>query len=95
MVSSIYHFFCHLCLARGDFLSDRPLDKFPFCEDFLSYSGKGLFPDFAIKRNKNSRTFTGGELIELKDSKTYSISSFNSTIPTGEKNIKDLITRAC
>lgn len=34
--------------------------------------------------------FTGGELIELKDSKQYSVASFNSTIPTGEKDTKKL-----
>ena len=30
-------------------------------------------------------------MIELKDSKTYSVASFNSTIPTGEKDVKKLI----
>ena len=32
-----------------------------------------------------------GELIELKDSKSYSVASFNSTIPTGEKDIRKLV----
>lgn len=36
--------------------------------------------------------FTGGELIELKDSKSYTVSSFNSTIPTGKKNIHKVIS---
>lgn len=91
MANSIYHFFCHLCLIKGDFVPDRPLHELPFCEDFFSFKGKALFPDFAIKLNKCNKSFTGGELVELKESKSYSIASFNSTIPTGEKRIEELI----
>ncbi len=58
----------------------------------LSCENRGVFPDIAIKLNKNRAQFTGGELIELKDSKTYVVSSFNSTIPTGKKNIRDIIS---
>jgi len=36
--------------------------------------------------------FTGGELIELKDSISYSVSSFNSTIPTRRKDISKIIS---
>jgi hypothetical protein len=46
-----------------------------------------VFPDLAIKLNKEPSQFTGGELIELKDSKSYGVASFNSTVPTGKKNI--------
>lgn len=35
--------------------------------------------------------FTGGELIELKDSDSYTVSSFNSTIPSGRKKIEHII----
>ncbi len=45
----------------------------------------------AIKLNHDDRLFSGGELIELKDSKSYSVASFNSTIPTGEKDIQKLV----
>ena len=50
-----------------------------------------MFPDLAIRLNKHQPLFTGGELIELKDSKSYVVSSFNSTIPTGKKNIRKII----
>ena len=53
----------------------------------LSCINKGKFPDLAIKLNRDDLIFSGGELIELKDSKSYSVASFNSTIPTGEKDI--------
>ena len=46
----------------------------------------------AIKINKKNRLFTGGELIELKDSVSYSVSSFNSTIPTRKKHISKIIS---
>ena len=58
----------------------------------LSCVNKGKFPDLAIKLNHDDGLFSGGELIELKDSsKSYSVASFNSTIPTGEKEIRKLI----
>lgn len=46
----------------------------------------------AIRLNPNSEVFTGGELIELKDSGSYTVASFNSTIPTGRKSIHEVIT---
>lgn len=64
---------------------------FPFDERMLSCRNKGQFPDLAIKINKSDALFTGGELIELKDSKSYVVSSFNSTIPTGQKEISKVI----
>jgi len=53
---------------------------------------KGKFPDMAIKINPSDTNFSGGELIELKDSKSYTVSSFNSTIPVGQKKISDVIS---
>ncbi len=91
MANSIYHFFADLCGKKGEFIAQNPLDTFPFSEDMLSCVNDGLFPDLAIKLNHNDSIFSGGELIELKDSKSYSVASFNSTIPTGEKDIHELI----
>lgn len=91
MAYSIYHFFADLCLKKGEFLSKNKLENFPFDKQMLSCINKGKFPDLAIRLNSEDVQFTGGELIELKDSKTnYSVASFNSTIPTGEKDIKKL-----
>ena len=90
MTCSIYHFFANLCQKRQDFLSGSKLENFPFEKQMLSCVNKGKFPDLAIKLNYGDQQFTGGELIELKDSKAYSVASFNSTIPTGEKDIKKL-----
>ncbi len=90
MTYSIYHFFTDLCQKKEEFLSENKLESFPFDEQMLSCINKGIFPDLAIKLNNSNVQFTGGELIELKESKTYSVASFNSTIPTGEKDIKKL-----
>ena len=91
MVYSIYHFFVDLCQKKEEFLSERKLESFPFDQRMLSCVNIGRFPDLAIKLNHGNLLFSGGELIELKDStKSYSVASFNSTIPTSEKDIEKL-----
>jgi hypothetical protein len=88
---SIYHFFKHLVDNKKYFRSKNPLNEFPFDKNMLSCQNNGIFPDLAIKINTNKNTLSGGELIELKDSKSYNIASFNSTIPTGKKEITKII----
>jgi hypothetical protein len=89
---SIFHFWKHL--VKNKVLLSRVLNlaDFKFAVEMLSCSNKGIFPDLAIRLNKDRSLFTGGELIELKDSKSYMVSSFNSTIPTGKKNIGKIIS---
>ncbi|GHU25645.1 hypothetical protein FACS1894172_05830 [Spirochaetia bacterium] len=88
---SIYHFFKYLVSNKEAFNSINNLEDFPFDTNMLSCKNVGQFPDLAIRLNIGNELFTGGELIELKDSKTYTVSSFNSTIPSGEKEISDVI----
>ncbi|MFH1050187.1 MAG: hypothetical protein V1779_04560 [bacterium] len=90
-MNSIYHFFKSLNTKKEFFLNLDKLENFPFDETLLSCRNIGVFPDMAIKLNSDSSFFTGGELIELKDSKSYSVSSFNSTIPTRKKEISKII----
>jgi len=90
-MNSIYHFFKNLCDNKKYFTKYKKLGDFPFDKKMLSCRNDGIFPDLAIRLNKNNKMFTGGELIELKDSDSYSVSSFNSTIPSKSKNIKELI----
>jgi len=89
-VYSIYHFFAHLYRNRNRLEWVPKLEDFPFDIELLSYKGKAKFPDFAIRVNPEGKP-AGGELIEAKDSKSYSVPSFNSTIPTGSKSIESLI----
>ncbi|HZV11945.1 MAG TPA: hypothetical protein VFA55_01925 [Candidatus Kapabacteria bacterium] len=89
---SIYHFFYSLTLNKEHFLKSGKLENFPFDKSLLSCVNKGIFPDLAIRINKDKGDFTGGELIELKDSASYSVSSFNSTIPSRKKNISAVIS---
>ena len=91
MAYSIYHFFADLCQRSDELSYASPLDSFSFDERMLSCVNKGKFPDLAIKLNHDDGLFSGGELIELKDNKSYSVASFNSTIPTGEKDIRKLV----
>ena len=89
-VYSIYHFFAHLYRNRNRLEWVPKLDDFPFDVELLSYKGRGKFPDFAIRVNPDGNP-PGGELLEVKDSKSYSVPSFNSTIPTGKKSVDELI----
>jgi len=91
MSSSIYHFFKTLVESKDALRSISKLDDFAFDENLLSCKRVGQFPDLAIRICKDNELFTGGELVELKDSRSYTVSSFNSTIPTGKKEIAKVI----
>jgi len=91
---SIYHFFKHLVTNKRFFETINNMEEFPFDTNMLSCKNTGQFPDLAIKINTADKLFTGGELIELKDSKSYTVSSFNSTIPSGQKEIDKVIKSA-
>ncbi len=92
MTYSIYHFFQSLVNNKKNFLKLKKLEEFPFNKRLLSCRNKGIFPDMAIRLNKDKGMFSGGELIELKDSNSYTVSSFNSTIPSRRKEISKIIT---
>ena len=91
MSSSIYHFFKDLVDHKATLKIVSKLDEFAFDENILSCKRVGQFPDLAIRICKDNELFMGGELVELKDSKSYAVSSFNSTIPTGKKEIAKVI----
>lgn len=91
MSSSIYHFFKDLVDNKNALKSVGRLDDYAFDINILSCQRVGQFPDLAIRICKDNELFEGGELVELKDSKSYTVSSFNSTIPTGRKEIAKII----
>lgn len=91
MICSIYHFFQSIARQKQLFKKVRKLDQFPFDKKLLACRNDGVFPDMAIRLNKDRKIFTGGELIELKDSDSYSVSSFNSTIPSRNKKMEEII----
>ena len=91
-MNSIYHFFKSLVSNKSEFLTNEKLENFPFDLNLFSCKNVGIFPDMAIRLNKKNKLFTGGELIELKDSKYYTVSSFNSTIPMRSKKIDKIIS---
>ncbi len=91
-MNSIYHFFKNLVENKKSFIPVDKLENFPFDNRLLACKNIGIFPDLAIKLNKDKSIFSGGELVELKDSQSYSVSSFNSTIPAGTKDISKFIS---
>ncbi len=56
----------------------------------LLYSESQQFPDFLFRTGKRREKYIGGSLIELKDSKSGNVASFNSTIPTKYKSLKEI-----
>jgi len=56
----------------------------------LLYSKSEQFPDFMLRARKDADKLICGSLLELKDSKSGSIASFNSTLPTKSKNLDEL-----
>ncbi|MCL4511966.1 MAG: hypothetical protein M1470_12970 [Bacteroidetes bacterium] len=88
---SIYHFFKSVVDKKGQLRTVEDLRLFPFDNSLLSCRSDGKFPDIALRLNKHREDFSGGELIEIKDSKSYSIPSFNSTLPTGSKKISEIV----
>lgn len=58
----------------------------------LLYSQSAQFPDFIFKLRRRENRLTCGSLLELKDSKGGSISSFNSTLPTKSKSLEEVDT---
>jgi hypothetical protein len=92
-MASVYEFWKALIYKKRLLRAASQLGDFSYDTSILSYvkTGRG-FPNFAIKINKTNSAFTGGELIKIKDRNDYLISPFKSTIPTGKKNIKDIIS---
>ncbi|MCY4217136.1 MAG: hypothetical protein OXC92_09160 [Flavobacteriaceae bacterium] len=88
-ISSIYHFFAHLMCKRGYLIQDNNLEDFPYPEEIIAAKSKSGFPDMVLKINEDSE-LSGGELIEMKSSKSFQIASFNSTIPTAKKRFEEL-----
>ncbi len=86
-VSSIFHFFAHLMERRGYFGQDGKLEDFDFPEQLIAArGGRQGFPDLVLKSNE-AGPFTGGEFIELKETQSLQIASFNSTPPSAMKSV--------
>ncbi len=86
---SIYHFFAYLVHVRGRFQFVPNLTRYPFPSQPMSYQGKGDFPSLALRMNPGGDP-PGGELIGLKNSRSYSIPLFRSHVPSGAMSIDSL-----
>lgn len=74
---------------RGYFVQDNKLEDFAFPRNMIAAESRSGFPDFVLKTNPGG-PLTGGEFIELKDTKSYQIASFNSTLPSAAKPVSSL-----
>ena len=93
---SIFEFFADLAEKKA-LLKDTLIDDFPFNENMVLFEWTGKFPDMVLRRNTghfDNPLLSGGELIEMKNSEgIYTVSSFNSTIPSGEKKMVDIMAQ--
>ncbi len=92
MKSSIYHFFAELLTYRGHLVQQRNLEEYEKFPDSLIAARSfrnNTFPDLVL-RNDADYDPPGGELIELKTSRAFSIPPFNSTPPSAKKSMGSL-----
>jgi len=71
---------------------DESALKFAGIQKTLLYSQSAQFPDFIFKSRRHENRLTCGSLLELKDSKSGAVSSFNSTLPTKSKSLEEVDT---
>ncbi len=93
---SIFHFFDHLRQLRAQLISPAALKDLPFDPRLIhpelnaDIGETGRFPD-RILRCDPPPGREGGELIEFKDSRSFSVPSFNSTLPAGSKRLDEVL----
>ena len=85
--SSIYHFYAELLTKRGYFAQKVNLEMFEgFPDSLIAGKSVGKFPDLVLRHDPHADP-QGGDFIELKTAESFSISSFNSTPPSAQKNM--------
>lgn len=97
MTASIYHLYKDMYdRRRGLSAAGANIDKSHVWHDGIvaSSGNRGVFPDVILKTNTDGGDFSGGEMIEIKESRSYVIPSFNSTLPAGAKKIADVAPRS-
>ena len=76
-------------------LKNKRINDFPFDKKMILFEIDGIFPDMGLRRNisrSKNPLLSGGEFVEMKNSERgHKVTSFNSTIPSGKKNIIDVI----
>lgn len=87
---TIYTFFARLAEHSGYFVAADNLRDVEFPTDLIAADSRGGFPDIVLKCFGHGKDVCGGEFVELKDAKSMSIPSFNSSIPTACKKVDEL-----
>ncbi|MDY6775601.1 MAG: hypothetical protein SV253_05925 [Halobacteria archaeon] len=82
MSRPINELFSKLVKEADEFMNfDGNIEDYDFGDRLVGYSSKRAFPDMILR---------DGGMIEVKDSKSSTMTSFNSTYPSGEKSVVDL-----
>ena len=79
---NIYHFFAFLINVRSELASATKLLDYPFNSVPLAYRDNASFPSLVLRMHKGYSP-PGGEFVEIIDSDSYNVPSFESHIPTG------------
>lgn len=90
MILPVYRFFCDLAKQRRQFSQCEKLTQFPFCPERVLERRSGAFPDLILRAVRCEKQVYSGEFIEIKDSRSLKIASFNSSIPAGQKSVLDI-----
>lgn len=88
-MSTIYNFFAFLLLVRKTMPTVSKLVNCYYPGELVSYSGKTAFPSLALRMNPSGDPL-GGELIGIMESKSNSVPSFKSHLPSGAMSINAL-----
>ncbi|MGK2230474.1 MAG: hypothetical protein ACI9QA_000628 [Methanobacteriota archaeon] len=82
MEKPIHELFAELTDEANAFVGfDENIEDYDFNDELVAYRSKRSFPDMILR---------DGAMIEVKDSKSSTVTSFNSTYPSGEKSVVDL-----
>jgi len=67
--------------TRGFVEFNGNIEDYGFDDELVAHRSKRSFPDMILR---------SGAMVEVKDSKSSTVTSFNSTYPSGEKSVVDL-----
>ena len=78
----ILEMFAGLANETQDFVEfDGNIEDYGFDDNLVAHRSKRSFPDMILRH---------GAMVEVKDSKSSTVTSFNSTYPSGEKSVVDI-----
>lgn len=90
---SVFRLFADLAAKKAKLNQGGKFDDFPFNRDLILCKWSGIFPDFIMRLDQtrmHNPLLRGGEMLELKSAGSFTVSSFNSAVPSGKKRLADI-----